>query len=167
MRRTTRVFLAAISMMCLTAVASALDAPQIPNSLHDANVGEWAVYSVPNGYQQMHTVLQVLGEGPSATVTVRVDNLYDGEVVSSAQTHHEAGERYHPAAIPDRDDIVVDVEEVNVKIKGTDIAAVVVEVEQNEEDMEWYLSEQIPVFGMIKQYRDGDLEYELIDFGWE
>lgn len=151
-----------------SAVVMAGQAPIVPNSLHDAKVGEWTLYKTPNGYEQKHTVVKVDGRGPDATVVVRIDNIYNGEVVHSVEVHHEAGEARHPFVLPDGTSPQdrVSVSGKNVTLKGKTVPATDVKATGEEDGtMEWTLSEDIPVFGLIRQSSDEGDEYELIDFG--
>lgn len=160
----TKWLLAAALVFCL-ASASAGEGAVIPNSLHDARVGEWTLYKTQNGYTQKHTVVKVDGTGPSAAVAVRIDNIYNGEVVDSHEVYHEAGGVNHPIKLPEGRDAKIEVSTKDVTVKGKTIRATVVELERDDDEMEWYLSDEVPVFGMIKQISDDDLEYDLIDYG--
>lgn len=159
---------AGVLLLWGSAVGMAGQAPMIPNSLHDAKVGEWALYKTPNGYEQKHTVVKVDGRGPNASVVVRIDSIYKGEVVQSVEVHHEAGEPTHPFVMPDGAAPTgkIEIENKTVSVKGKPVRATVVEVDNDDNDeMKWVLSDAIPVFGLIKQEADDENEYELIDYG--
>lgn len=144
----------------------------VPNRIATAQVGEWATYKMPTGYTQKLTVTNREGEGPTAMVTVLVENFYEGELVDSSEIVQEAGERVNPVEVPDDPKISIKVEMKDVTVKGRTIRATVVKVEreadvddEDDEEIEWYLSNEIPVFGLIKQDTDDDMEYELLDYG--
>lgn len=170
--RKTLILMAAVLAMGAAAMAADV---LVPNRLATAKVGEWASYKVPNGYTQKLTVIKREGEGSSALVTVRVDNIYEGELVESTEFTRDAGEPMEPPRVPDEPGIEVEITTRTATIKGKSVSAVVVEIEYDDdyfddddiEDVEWWVSADIPVFGIIRQEVDDDVMFEIIDFGEE
>lgn len=164
-----RILLAGVVFFGMAIVAAG--EAGVPNRIATAQVGEWATYRIPNGYTQKLTVVNREGEGPSAVVTVLVENFYDGELVDSSEIVQEAGEPMNPITPPEDPNVSIKVEMKDVTVKGKTIRATVVKVERegegddDDEDVKWYLSNEVPVFGLIKQDADDDMEYELLDFG--
>lgn len=143
----------------------------VPNRLAAAKVGEWALYQVPNNYTQKLTVTAREGEGAAAMVTVRIDDIYDGEVVTTREISQEAGEAMIPPQVPDEPEIAVTFDTGTFSIKGKTVDATVVKVakdfegEEDDENTEWWMSTDIPVFGVVKKITDGESVFEVIDFG--
>lgn len=144
----------------------------VPNRLATAKVGEWATYSVPNGYQQKLTVIKREGDGPEAQVTVRVDNIYDGQLVNSTEFVRDAGAPMEPPRVDYEPGVSVEIKRRSVTVKGRSMEATVVEVEYDyddedidDEEVEWYVSAEVPVFGIIRKIEDDKTVFELVDFG--
>lgn len=144
----------------------------IPNRLATAKIGEWATYRLPNGYLQKLTVIKRDGEGPEAMVTVRVENIYDNEVVNTIEFARDAGNPMEPPRVEDDPAVSWEITTRNVTVNGKAIVATVVEIEYeyddddiDDEEVEWYMSADIPVFGLIKKVDDDDVTFELVEYG--
>lgn len=146
----------------------------VPNRLATAKIGEWATYRVPNGYQQKLTVVKREGDGSEALVTVRIDNIYNNEVVNTVEFTRDAGDPMEAPRIEYGEgvEVDIDVDRKIVGVKGRNIEATVVEIEYEygddeiaDEDVKWYVSAEIPVFGIIKKEENDVVSFELIDFG--
>lgn len=141
----------------------------VPNSLSDAKVGEWALYVVPNDYQQRLSVIERDKDGEDATVTVQVDNILDGEVVSTGYYSDTAGKPMTEPE-PPGEGRVTKVLRDTFTLDGRQYAVSVVRVESDdpeEGDTDWWVSAEIPVFGLAKRVEDGETVMELVDYGKE
>lgn len=164
-----RLFLA-VAAMALAGIGTATALEAVPNRLATAKVGEWASFRMPNGYTQKQTVTAREGEGPEAMVTVRIEDIYENEVVNTREISTPAGEPMAVPQIPDDPALSVDIDRKTAVVKGRSIAATVIEIEKDYEDdddeeSEWWISAEIPVFGLIKKVVDDEVEFEIIDFG--
>ncbi len=144
---------------------------RVPNRLATAKVGEWASYSLPSGYIQKQSVISRTGEGPSASVVVRIENIYQGQLVNSHEIVKEAGDPYHMPEIPTNDGSVK-FSRKTITVKGKPIDTMVIEMEEedegdddDDEEVKWYISAEIPVFGIVRQEMDDDIVYDLVDYG--
>lgn len=168
-----RKWIVALALVLVAGFAMAADEVTVPNRLSTSKVGEWAVYKVPNDYLQKLTVVSREGEGAAAMVTVRVDDIYDGEVVSSKDVTLEAGEPDSPPRIPDTPGLSVSVDTDDVTVKDQALKATVIKVEKKsdagEDDSvsEWWVANEVPVFGIVKKSLDGEVVFELQEFGSE
>lgn len=165
-----RLFLAVAAMIGLGAV---LAGESVPNRLATAKVGEWASYKFPYGYTQKQTVINRTGDGPEAEVTVRIEDIYENEVVKTREMTQPAGEPMTQPQIPENLGfaISIEIEKRNATVKGKTILATVIEVEKDydddddDEESEWWVSAEIPVFGLIKKVTDDEIVFEIVDYG--
>ena len=167
-----RKVLLTLAALALTACCSQAVAGEtgVPNRLAVAKVGEWASYNVPNGYIQKLTVVKREGEGSEALVTVRVDNIYDGQLVNSTEFTRDAGEPFEQPRVEMGPGVKVDIDTERKTVKGKSIEVTVVEIEYDydddeDEDIEWHVSAEIPVFGILKRVENDETVFELVDFG--
>lgn len=158
------IFVAALTIV---AFGFAVGAEQIPNSMYNAKVGEWALYNVPGGYQQKQTVAKVEGSGTDAQVTVRIDNIYNNQVVQTQEMVVPAGPQYHGGSPEDGASISIGTE--NVTVKGRSLPATVVTVTSEGDVSKTYLSMDVPLFGLIRIVNSGDGQeetaFDLVDYG--
>lgn len=170
MMKMSRVFLAVCMMTAAMATAMAQEEILVPNRLADAKPGEWASYRLPNGYIQKLTVKKRVGSGPEALVTVKSENIYDGAVITAHEFTQEAGEPMSPPHIPETEGMTVSVRTESASAKGKSLAATVVEVnryagDEDDTKTEWWVAKEIPVFGLVKRVVDGEVNFEIEDWG--
>ncbi len=174
MTRFPKHILIALLLVLGLAAAAAAGETGVPNRLATAKVGEWATYRLPDGYTQKQTVIARTGTGPEAMVTIRIENIYDGQVVTTAEVQEQAGTPITAPQVPDQVGVKLEIKKENVQVKGRNIVATVLDMERDDdngdddgddEETKWYLSAEIPVFGIIKQKVDDDVVFELVDFG--
>ena len=138
----------------------------VPNRMATAKTGEWALYEMPDGYVQKHIVAAREGSGPEAEVTIRIENIYDGQVVETKELQMEAGEPWRESYFAGDDTKKVAVETGRTQVAGKDIATVTVRVTDAEgNESEWVVSPEIPVFGLIRQSGAGAPSYRLKEWG--
>lgn len=162
--------LCALLIGCFAAGVCAEDANLVHNRLSFAKPGEWAGYSLPNGYTQRLTVLDRTGDGPDSVVTVLVENIYDGKVVDAQEITEEAGETYSSPKAPAEPGVFVSVRQGVARVKGRDVRAGIVEFNshlgtEDQNVTEWWTNAEIPVFGIVKKVSDGEVEWEIADWG--
>ncbi len=162
MQKTLTLMIAALVLTCSAALADD-DAQMVPNRLATAQVGEWASYQLQSGYIQKHTVTKRDGSGPDAMVTVLVENYYDDELVDSREITQEAGEPMHLAEAPEGSEIDVDIETMTILGRSMQVWSIEIDYD-DDKDVEWYISPDVPVFGLIKQESDRGEDYVLVDY---
>lgn len=166
-----RFFLAVCVCLGLAVAMAGESEILVPNRLANAKVGEWASYRLPSGYIQKLTVAKRAGTGPEALVTVKIENIYDGEVVNVHEVTQEAGESPTPPRIPAEEGMTVSVRKDNANVKGKAYPVTIVQIDRfygDDEDnrsTEWWTTPDIPVFGIIKRVEDGELQWEIEDWG--
>ena len=159
-----------VALAAVIGIGSAMALEAVPNRLATAKAGEWASYGFPNGYTQKQTVISREGDGAEAMVTVRIEDIYENEVVQTREISRPAGEPMTEPEIPDDPNISVDIRQDNTEVKGKTLAATVIVVDKDYDDedderSEWWISSEIPVFGIIKVVADGETRFEIVDFG--
>ncbi|MCD8351733.1 MAG: hypothetical protein LUC93_14085 [Planctomycetaceae bacterium] len=143
----------------------------IPNRLSFAKVGEWVSYSMPNDYTQKLTVVGRDGNPYGEQVTIKVENIYDGEVVTTREITQDAGEPFSAPRVPYDQGVTIALRQEAVAFKGAPLAVSVVEIFHYDEDPEavtqeeYWISSDIPVFGILKKVEDGEVDWELADYG--
>lgn len=166
-----RFFLAVCVCLGLAAVMAEDNGILVPNRLANAKVGEWASYRLPDGYIQKLTVAKRLGSGPEALVTVKIENIYDGEVVTVHEITQEAGESPTAPRIPAEEGMTVSVRKDSATVKDKTYPVTIVQLdrytgdEEDDRSTEWWSTPDIPVFGIIKRVEDGELQWEIEDWG--
>ncbi len=166
------LFLAGLLLAACPAVMAEDHNPDlIPNRLSFAKVGEWASYSLPNGYTQK---LTVVGREPNPygdQVTIKVENIYDGEVVTTQEITQDAGEAFTAPHVPYDQGVTVALRQEAVAVEGAPVAVSVVEMFHYDDDPEaatreeYWITSDIPVFGILRKVEDGEVEWELADYG--
>lgn len=174
----TGIFLSLALALCLGGIAAAADGYDpdlVPNRLSYAKVGEWVDYSLPNGYTQKLTVTKRTDADAYGTgmVTVRVENIYEGEVTESKEITQEAGEPYSAPQVPSTPGVTVALRQEIGDMKGRPVAVSVVEINTYSDDpdetksVEYWITPDVPVFGILKKVENGETEWELADWGEE
>lgn len=170
-----KCFLLLVAFVAVAAVASAEDSEYyIPNPLGDAEVGDWVRYAVSadGNQEQRMTVVRRQGEGDDLKITVKYDTYSQGKLVNSGQTIHDAKDFTNelPAQAGHAE---INIDEEEVEVKGTTLVVTVVRFAEEPEEgkktgktREWYLSDDIPVYGVIKQVENGEKTSSLLDFGF-
>ena len=145
----------------------------LPNRLSFAKVGEWVSYALPDGYVQKLSVIRRAGDSDEGTVTVRVENLWKGEVVDSREITEVAGESFTAPRVPNEPGVTVALRQEAATLRGSPVAVSVVEINTYSDDpdevkaVEYWITSDIPVFGILKKVEDGEVEWELADYGGE
>ena len=130
----------------------------MPNPLADVKVGEWVLYEMPGGIQQRQTVISV----DDKSVTIKMETIINGSVLSSIEQKMDRPDKDQPA------NSVMDGSTSyngSVKVKDKQIPCSVFEVTANGRVSRTYMSNQIPVTGLIKSEIDGTVALQLIDYG--
>ncbi|MCD8141247.1 MAG: hypothetical protein LUE17_16035 [Planctomycetaceae bacterium] len=165
-------FLAAMLLAACPAVMAEDHNPDlVPNRLSFAKAGEWASYTLANGYTQKLTVVSRDGDPYGEQVTIKVENIYDGEVVETREISQDAGEPFTAPQVPYDQGITVNLRQEAVPFEGRQLAVSVVEILHYDEDPEavtreeYWISSDIPVFGILRKIENGEVEWELADYG--
>lgn len=160
--------------LCLaaSAVASAAsaDTATLPNPLKDVKAGQWVVYRINTLFgaaEQKQTVENVEGVGDERVFTIKTEMSIEDELVDERTdniTYKQAMEEQDKALAEAED---VDIANTQVDVKGAKMDAVQVSFSQDGTKCTLFLSERVPLVGMIRMEVEGMDEpaMELLDFG--
>lgn len=163
-------FVSAASAFAVAAPLLAGDAPPLPNSLKNARVGQWVVYRINTLFgtaDQKQTITAIDGEGDDRVLTIKSEMSIDGEPVderTDSVTYLQAA-REQEEALAGAENIRV--KNDAIEFKGAPMDAARVDFVQDGNDCVLYLSEKVPLVGMIRMTVEGQdgPSMELLDFG--
>jgi hypothetical protein len=150
------------------AEAPAGDAPATParpvHPVHDAQVGEWAVYSRmgPNG-QEIRMKLSVAEADETEVVLSQFIQLPDGREVEGPQMRRPRSEFLEP----NNDQLTLkgyEKQTITAAGRSWDCDVMIAE-DPSGGEMRFFVSNEVPVSGLVKLERDGETVMELVEFG--
>ncbi len=164
------VFAFAAAVLAASAGAAGADAPLLPNPLRRVAAGQWVRYRLNvlfGAAEQRQTVVAVSGVGDEAIITIRTEMILDGETVDEREETAT-----YKKLLDDQAAALAEAENSSVAPRATEFAgaavdAVAVRYTQDGENYTLLLSDDIPLFGVIRLLREGTEEplVELLDFG--
>ena len=158
-------------------LAAAVSAPaaetlgaQLPNPLKNVKPGQWARYRVNTLFgvaEQKQTVVSVEGDGDDRVITIKTEMSLDDEVVDEreeATTYRKLLDE-QAAALEEVENAVA--APCETTLAGTTVSAVSVTYAQDGQKYTLFLSENIPLAGVIRLEAEDAEEpvVEIIDFG--
>jgi hypothetical protein len=167
---TKRVSVLLACMLIASAAVRGEDAPALPNPLRNVRAGQWARYRVNTLFgtaEQRQTVVAVSGNGDEAVITIRTEMSLDGEIVDEREEAATYAKLLAEQAAALDGTENQSVSEREIPVAGASIPAVAVRYTQDGEEYTLFLSEDIPLAGVIRLVREGSGEpvVELIDYG--
>lgn len=147
------------ALVAMLAVPLAGLAADMPNTMKDAKVGEWALYQMMGPMQQKQTVIAV----DAKSVTIRIDIMMNGKTVNSTSNKMLFSAMGSMAAGSNRPDMKMG--KATVTVKGQSLDCITAQVSQDGKTFVTYISTEVPVYGMVKSTMNGKPIMELIDFG--
>ena len=160
--------MAAVAVVVGCGVAAAGEAP---DRLPKAKAGEWVMFKLMGGMQQKQTITDIKGSGDDMEVTIKTEVIMNGATASTAEQTIKVGEmkkmQADAKAQADASGAKVAYSNETVEVKGKKFDAVVVTTEVQGMTAKTYMSDEMPVGGIIKMYTTGMAEpvMEVIDFG--
>ncbi|HUX06503.1 MAG TPA: hypothetical protein VMX35_04255 [Acidobacteriota bacterium] len=140
---------AAVGIALLLSLALPALAQEEENTLRDARVGEWALYSASGSMQERHSVVARRRE----VVVVRVDSIINGKVISSNTVNYRVNTPQFLAGAEGQQ---------QVRAGGRLYDCVVV----RRGNRLFYYSNDVPVTGLVAVSRGGNSIQEIIDYGF-
>lgn len=145
-----RIALTALFSVFVLGFAQAADFSKIPNALKDAKEGQWVSYTSMGGMEQKQSITKIEGEGDERVITVKTEIIMGGNAIQSSETavslkDAKAAQEEAWKADPD-----VKISETKVTAGGKDYNAVLIESTVEGATTKLYMSEEIPVSGIIK-----------------
>ena len=171
-RKFLSVFLfMAVCALPAAAADTALEVP-LPNPLQSAKAGQWVQYRITTLFgsaEQKQTILSIDGDenDDERVLTIKSEMIIDGEVVderTDAITYKQALQEQANALEESQD---VKTRLATVDFNGQKLEAVEVDFVQQGKHCLLYLSEKVPVVGMISMTVDNEdgPAMQLIDYG--
>ena len=151
-----KILVAAFIVM-VSGLGQVARAEEAPNCLKDVKAGEWVLYKLQGGMKMKQTVTAVTDKEVTLSTQVMMNDKAMGPA-QETRIPREAGEDKKK-----EEGVKPKISSATVKVKGKEIKCVVIEVK----NAKTYLSNEIPVTGMVKSEADGKVAMELVDFGTE
>lgn len=145
-----RIALTAMFVVCACGLAQAADFSSIPNPLKNVKADQWVSYTAMGGVEQKQTVTKVEGEGDDRVVTINMEFLMNGNVMQAQETKISLKDANAEQEAAWKADPNIKVSEVTVNAAGKDIKATLIETTEQGITTKLYLSEEIPVSGIVK-----------------
>lgn len=170
MPRFRQCLAAAIFALALAPAALAADIDDLPNPLATVRVGQWLEYRHNTAFgsaEQRQKITAVVGEGDDKVITTESVMTMDGEVVDEREESITYG-----AAMEQQRESLKGVEGLaisptSIEVKDKTVNGVRVDFTQDEMRFSLYLSDTVPITGVVRMEVEGAEEpvLELIDFG--
>lgn len=158
---------AALLSFSFGAVAMAADFGKIPDAMKNVKAGQWVSYKTMGGMDQKQSIVAVKGEGENMVVTLKTEISMAGQTMPAQEIDiplKGAKEKQQEAwkNAPD-----TKITEEKITVNGVPYDAVVVQTVQEGMSIKIFMSEKVPVTGIIKmEMQDMPAPVmELIDFG--
>lgn len=142
-----------VCCVLFTSLAGAVDHMQLPNPLKDIRVGQWATYPVSwdesEGIQK-DTIIAIEGEGDARILTTIREIIVEGEMVDCEKrtfTYSEAVADMH-SLFSEAEDATITPAKLGVN--GREIDCVLVTFTDGSTECKLYLSEEIPLTGIVR-----------------
>ncbi len=179
--RAGRIFVTAALAVCVAATAwcaGDMLSVLIPNGLWSAAPEDWVIFKMRDGSRVRHSVLSRTGQTSNDDITVRSEILDGERVVSSRRWVQKIGEEFVEPPVEgefrdngdiDRSQYSFTRREESIDFDGSRMIIQVVEVYKGDTlQRTWYLSSDLPVYGVIKRTSGSDRssDFEVIDFGF-
>lgn len=152
-----------IAVICLALflVVSAAQAVDMENVLEDAKVGEWVSYKMPqaNGMTTNQTIVKITKDEIVLKVETKMPgmDLPPTEIKIPKKPAHES---------PDYKGPKPKVSKGQIEVKGKKIDCYIVEMDMaSGQKVKSYMSNSIPVSGLIKVEINRKVSMELVDYG--
>lgn len=167
---------ALLFLVCAVAVsgAGAGGEHEVPNPLADSQVGDWVSYAISDDgrQEQKMTVIRRDGDGDGLKVVVKYDTYVNGMLTNSGTTTHSGADFAGQLPVQPGEGVEVEIDARDIEVKGEAIPCIVVKVTKNEGGgkppvvREWFLSDMIPVYGVVRQSENGKSTSRLLDYGY-
>lgn len=141
-------------MILICAGTQAAKAEDVPDCLKDVKVGEWVKYKMQGGMEMKQTVAKVTEKEVTLSKEMFMDGKALGKPNETKIPRKAEGDASGEGEKPKTSS-------ATVKVKGKDVKCVVIEASGSKT----YMSNDIPVTGIVKSEAGGKVTMELIDYG--
>lgn len=177
-RRMVKCFVAFMFVLCsLTMVARAgeMTSVMIPNGLYEAEAGDWVMFKMADGSKMKYSVVSRTGPGEAADITLRAETFDGDRMTASRRWVQKVGPNFMQPSVEGLEEndkakknFSFNRREDTINFDGSKMGIQIIEVfDGNNLIRTWYLSTEIPVFGVIKRVgRSKAADFEVVDFGF-
>lgn len=165
--------LVVICALATVAVAGDMMSVMIPNGLYEAESGDWVMFKMADGSKQKFSVVSKAGTGENADVTIRCETFDGDRMVTSRRWVQKVGKNFMQPPPEEKDEeqlkkYTFNRREDTINFDGSKMGIQIVEVYKSGRLVRtWYLSTEIPVFGVIKRLgANKSTDFEVVDFGF-
>ncbi len=141
-------------VILICAGSQTVKAEDVPDCLKDVKVGEWVKYKMQSNMEMKQTVTKVTKE----EVTLSTEMFMNGNPLGKPNEQKIPREAKGDAKAEGKKPKT---SSATVKVKGKDVKCVVVEASGSKT----YMSNDIPVTGIVKSEAGGKVVMELVDYG--
>lgn len=147
----------------LGAVLAAADL-EIPDLTRNTRAGDWVLYDVQNGIQIKREVVELT----DTHLTLKIDTIMNGQALSSItqkipRKMDQFAAPQDPVAVANAPKPVIT--KGQIEIKGKTLDCWIVEMTVQGQKSRTYLSQEVPVDGIVKTELNGQVSLRLVDFG--
>lgn len=145
-----RIALAALFAVFAFGLSQAADFSKIPNPMNNAKKGQWVTYTAMAGMEQKQSITEIEGTGDDRVVVIKTEVLMEGMPAQATETKvnlkdARAAQEAAWSVNPD-----VKISDATVEAGGKTYKTVLVEVGAQGVTTKMYMSEDIPVTGIVK-----------------
>lgn len=145
-----RTVLAAFVAALALGVSHAADLSRIPNPMKNAKAGQWVSYSSAAGMDQKQSITKVEGQGDDLIVTVKMEIMMGDTPLQANEVRISLKEAKAQQDAMMSMDPNVKISDAKVDIDGKTFDAILVELAVQGVTTKMYMSEDIPVTGVVK-----------------
>ncbi len=162
MKKTLARSLAALAGLCLLAATLQAEEMKLPNMMADAKVGDWVLLEVQGGIQMKQTVEAVTPE----QLTLKIETIMNGQVISTmSQPINRTQGEYAEMPATATDAPKPKISRGKATVKGQELDCWIIEMTVQGQTSKTYLSQDVPINGMVKTEMNGQASMTLVDFG--
>lgn len=162
-----KVLCMAVAAMVFACAAQAADFSKLPDPTKNVKAGQWVSYKVMGGMEQKHSITNVEGSGDDRVITLKMETIMNGQAMGGEEQkiplkNSRAAQEEAWKAAPD-----AKISDVKVTVNGKEYDAVLLEMTNQGMTTKMYMSEKVPVTGIVKMEVTGmpGPMMELVDFG--
>lgn len=158
---------AVLFVVSLGAVTMAADFSKIPNAIEKAKAGQWASYKAMGGMEQKQSITAVKGSGEDMVVTIKTEMSMAGQAMPPQEQEIALKGAKEMQQEAWKNNPNTKITEETITVNGKSFDTVVVETTQEGMSVKIYMSEKVPVTGIVKMEMQGmpGPVMELVDFG--
>ena len=158
---------AAALMVAFSVMAGAADFDKIPDPTKNMKEGQWVSYNAMGGMTQKTTITKMEGSGDDASITMKIEMSQGGNAMPAQEQTISLKDSKAMQQEAWKNSPDMKITEEKVTIGGKTYDAVVIEATNQGVSTKIFMSEEIPVTGILKMEVSGmpGPMMELAEFG--